>query len=485
MRTLSLGLLVASGILAHTLAPAAGAADWPWWRGPLGTGLTPETGLPTAWSGDDGVAWSVPLAGTGVSSPVVVGDRVFVTSQRGRGALKPGQHPLLARTDPEVAKAEKALAESGGLEAAGSVEHAARSASAAASAVDRAADGAPGGAGSASGDVVFVVEAFDRETGRRLWEHRMPAEGPLPEVHEKHNLATPSPVTDGERVYAWFGSGQLVALTVDGARVWQRHLAEENGPFTLDWGHGSSPALHGDLLYLLCYHEPTSYLLAVDKHTGMTRWQVDRPAGTRSYTTPVVVSGPAGGELIVNSTAAIEAYDAATGELRWHAAGEHRFGIGVPSFVDGVLYASRGYRSGPYLAIRPGGRGGADVSATHVVWKADTGAPYVSSILVLEGLLYMGSDTGVITCVDAATGEKLWQERTGGIFSASPVAGDGKIYFASETGEVFVYAPGRQARQLARNPIAGRIVASPAIAGGRIYLRSDDRLIAIGRRASS
>ncbi|HEX2465603.1 MAG TPA: PQQ-binding-like beta-propeller repeat protein [Thermoanaerobaculia bacterium] len=447
MRSIALSML-----LSLALVDVAGAADWPWWRGPLGNGVSPESGLPSTWSAQEGIAWTVPLAGAGVSSPVIAGDRIFVTSQVGRGALKPGQHPLLARNDSEVAKGERAMMDS----------HAATAPS-----VDGAA-------------VVFVVEAFDRPTGRRLWQHRMSAEGPLPLVHEKHNLATPSPVTDGERVYAWFGTGQVVALTIDGARVWQRHLAEENGPFTLDWGHGSSPALHGDLLYLLCYHEPASYLVAVDKRSGMTRWKIDRPVRTRSYATPVVVAGPAGSELLVNSTAGLEAYDPATGKLLWQAGGPHSHGIGSPSFYDGVIYTTRGYRSGPYFAVRPGARGGIDASATHVVWRADTGAPYVSSVLVYEGLLYLGSDTGVVTCVDAVTGEKLWQERTGGIFSASPVAGDGKVYFSSETGETFIYASGREPRLIARNAIDGRIVASPAIAGGRLYLRADDRLIAIG-----
>lgn len=428
-------------------AVVLGAADWPWWRGPLGTGVAPDSDPPVSWKEP---AWSVPLAGTGVSSPALWGDRVFVTSQQGRGALAPGRHPLLARNDPEVAKAERPL-----------------------------------GGGEAGPSVVFVVEAFDRDDGGRLWQYRLPAQGELPEVHEKHNLASPSPVTDGERVYAWFGTGQVVALTVDGSRVWQRHLAEENGPFVLHWGHGSSPALHGDLLYLLCYHEESSYLLAVDTRTGVTRWRIDREPGVRSYSTPVVIAGPAGEELVVNSTDGIHAYDPRTGELLWHAGGEHNFAIGVPSYADGVLYASRGYRSGPYLAIRPGGRGGHDVGGTHVAWRSPTGAPYISSLLQYQGLLFMGSDAGVVTCVDAASGEKLWQERSGGIFSASPVAAAGRVYFLSETGEAFVYAAAREPRLLARNPIAGRVVASPAIAGERLYVRTDDRLIAVARPPAS
>jgi outer membrane protein assembly factor BamB len=438
VRTLPPLLLVAACCCA-----ALAAADWPHWRGPLGTGVSPEQGLPTAWS-EETLAWSAALAGVGVSSPVVSGEQIFVTSQAGGDTRRPGRHPQLAREDPEVARAERALA-------------------------------AP-----AAGEAIeLVVEAFHSADGRRLWQHRLPAEGELPAVHEKHNLATPSPVTDGETVWAWFGTGQLVALAAaDGALRWQRHLGEELGPFDVDWGHGSSPALHGDLLFLLCYHDERAVLLAVETRTGAARWRVAGPEGARSYSTPTPIVTPHREELVVNSTAGLHAYDPATGELLWHADGEHRFGVPVPSYVDGVLYASRGYRSGPYLALRPGGSG--DVTASHTLWRVDTGAPYVSSLLAYGDLVYLAADHGVVTAVDRSSGERVWRERTGGIFSASPVAGDGKLYLASETGATFVYAAGREPRLLARNQVDGRLVASPAIAGGRIYLRTDDRLLSIG-----
>ncbi|HET8646435.1 MAG TPA: PQQ-binding-like beta-propeller repeat protein, partial [Vicinamibacteria bacterium] len=270
----------------------------------------------------------------------------------------------------------------------------------------------------------------------------------------------------------------VVALTTEGKEVWRLHLGQEHGPFDINWGHASSPALHGDLLYLLSYHDPKSYLLAVDKRTGRTRWKVDRGRDVRSYSTPVVVPGPAGAEVVVNSTEGIHAYEAATGKAVWHIAEPHNFAVPVPTFHEGVLYTSRGYRSGPYMAIRTGGRG--EVAATHRKWHVTAGAPYISSLLHYQGLLYMASDSGIVTAIDAATGEKVWQERTGGIFSASPVAGDGKVYFMSETGETIVFAAGRTPRVLQRNRIDGRIVASPAIAGGRIYIRTDDALVAIG-----
>jgi len=421
------------------LTAAVSADDWPRWRGPLGTGVSPEKELPARWS-DDSVAWKTRLLGLGVSSPVVAGDRVYVTSQRGRAALREGNHPTLARG--EEAAAERRLE------------------------------------GAAEGGVVFVVEALHRSDGRRLWDYRLPAEGMLASVHEKHNLASPSPVTDGEAVYAWFGTGQVVALGGDGRLLWQRHLGKELGPFEISWGHSSSPALHHDLLFLLCYHDSASYLLAVDKRTGKTRWKVDRGKDVRSYSTPVVARGPSGDELIVNSTARIDAYDPATGELLWHAGEPHRFAVPVPTFHEGVVYASRGYRSGPYMAIRAGGRG--DVSGTHVKWAVPTGAPYIASLLHYEGLLYMAGDAGIVTCVDPGTGEKVWQERVGGIFSASPVGGDGKVYFASETGETLVVKAGREFRVLERNRIEGRILASPAISDGRLFIRTDDHVVAVG-----
>lgn len=424
------------------LAPKVSADHWPQWRGPQQTGVSGETGLPVEWSEARGVAWRTPLDGSGVSSPVVWGDRVFVTSQAGAGVRRPGTHPTLA-----------AGADSG--------------------------EGMLRRAGSARDGVVFLVTALDRRTGRRLWQHAMPAEGELPPVHDKHNLASPSPVTDGERVYAWFGTGQLVALTVDGAEVWSRHLGRENGPFDINWGHASSPALHGDLLVLPCLHERTSYVLAVDRRTGRDRWKAPRPAGVVSYSTPVIAPGPSGPEVVVNTSQGVEALDPETGERLWHIEEPNRFPIPVGMAHGDRLYLSRGYRSGPYMAVRLGGRG--NVTASHVEWRVPTGAPYVPSLVLYDGLLYMGSEGGVVTAVDAATGARVWQERVGGVLTASPVAGDGKIYFVSETGETVVLAAGRPPRVLAVNRLDGHFVASPAIAGGLLILRADDALMAVGQ----
>src|SRR6185436_17689227 len=213
-------------------------------------------------------------------------------------------------------------------------------------------------AGSIAGDrTFFVVEAFNRADGRRLWQHRSEASGPLPGVHDKHNLASPSPVSDGQMVYAWFGTGQIVALDMNGKLVWERHLGKEIAPFDINWGHASSPTLFGDTLLLLCDHQPASYLLAVDKKTGRERWRADRGRGRMSYTTPFVVDTSTGPELIVNSSERVDAYDPRSGAFLWHVGGSNQFPIPAPTFHDGVVYLTRGYRSGPFMAVRPGGHG--------------------------------------------------------------------------------------------------------------------------------
>ena len=244
----------------------------------------------------------------------------------------------------------------------------------------------------------------------------------------------------------------------------------------------SSPALYENLLILPCYHDPASYLLALDKNTGEVKWKVDRGKETTSYSTPIIVTGAKGPEVVLNTSEGLEAYDPRTGDALWSAKGAARFPIPVPVHDGTVLYTTRGYRSGPYLAVALGGRG--DVSESGVRWKVDTGAPYISSFVLYDGLLYMASELGIVTVIDPKTGERVWRERVGGIFTASPVAGDGKVYLVSETGETIVLKAGREPAVLSRNALDAHFVASPAIASGRIFLRGDDQLIAVGASGS-
>lgn len=445
-------LACAAFVVLVSSAPAA--ENWPQWRGPSSHGVSRETGLPTTWSAKENVAWRVPLAGLGTSSPIVWDDRVFVTSQVGAHGVVGGEHPRLARDDRALADRERPIG--------GSRQDVGR-----------------GGGATAREPVWFVVEAFRRSDGRRLWEHRTEATGLLPEVHEKHNLATPTPATDGKRVYAWFGNGQIVALDVSGRVAWTRHLGVDYAPFDARWGHGSSPVLFGDLVILLCDHQSKSYLLALDAGTGRERWKVDRGTGRVSHSTPLVVRGPEGDELLVNSSERIDAYDPATGKALWHTGSPRQTPVPSAVFQDGMIYLSRGYRNSDYMAIRPGGRG--DVTASHVVWQAPAGASYVPSILFYDGLLYMTNEVGIVTCADARTGERVWRHRLGGVFFASPVAGDGKIYLASETGETYVLRAGKTPEVLSLNDLGERLIASPAISQGRLFLRSDRTLFSVGR----
>ncbi len=292
-------------------------------------------------------------------------------------------------------------------------------------------------------------------------------------------MANPSPTTDGEHVYAWFATGQLIATDLNGDIAWTRHLGAELGRFDIGWGHSSSPMVHGDKLYLICYQVGFSSLLALDKATGEDIWRQDRDAGVISYSTPLVVDGPEGEELIVNSGFGVEAYRPETGERLWLYEEPSRFPIPAPVHRDGVIYLNRGYRSSPYMALRVGGRG--NVAESHVEWRSATGGPYISSLIEYEGLIYFANGQGIVSCVDAATGERVWQQRLGGVYTASPVAAEGRIYLSSETGEMLVLKAGREATVLARNRLEGHTLASPAIADGRMFIRFDTRLVAVGR----
>jgi outer membrane protein assembly factor BamB len=407
------------------------------------TGIATGSNLPDRWSTAEGIAWRVKLAGAGVSTPIAAGPHVFVTSQIGTSQRRPGNHPSLVQGGGE--SGERNLT------------------------------------GAARGDrITFALTAYRWDTGARVWQHEAVAEGPLTPVHDKHNLSTPSPVTDGSLVIAWYGTGQVVAVDAgDGKELWRKHLAKEYGPFEINWGHSSSPAVHGDLVIFPCYHETGSYLLALDKRTGAVRWKRDRPEAAHSYSTPVVVTHDGRSVLVLNSSRGVEAFDTISGAPLWQVVEDNRFPIPMPVLHQDMLYLSRGYRSSPYMAIRLGGRG--DVTKSHVVWRNATGAPYVSSLVYYDGLLYMASEMGIASAIDPATGQSLWRERLGGVFTASPIAGDGKIYLVSETGETVVLRAGRAPTVLARNSLDAHIVASPAMARGRLFLRGDDELIAIGR----
>jgi outer membrane protein assembly factor BamB len=428
--------------------PGLLAEDWPQWRGPSGNGISQNIGLPVRWSATENIRWKAALAGLGASSPIIWADRVFITSQKGIVPLSAGMQPQLARDDPSLASRENAI---GGRS------------------MKRDDSNTP---------VTLMVEAFRRTDGKRLWQYSTPATGVFPQLHEKHNLATPTPVTDGKLVFALFGTGQVVALNMNGGLVWARHLGTEYAAFQIPWGHGGSPTLYKESLILLCDHPEKSYLLALDKNTGKEQWKVDRGKDRISHSTPLVVPGANRNELIVNSSARLDAYNPDNGELLWHTGSQRQTPVPSPVFHEGMIYLSRGYRNSDFLAIKAGGKG--DVSDQNVLWHSPSGASYVPSILYYDGLLYVTNEVGIVLCADAATGKAVWRQRLGGIFFASPAAGEGKIYMVSETGETYVLQSGREAKILATNDLGERFLASPAISNGQLFLRSDATLFCIG-----
>jgi outer membrane protein assembly factor BamB len=437
-------------LLFLSLLSAASAENWPQWRGPSSSGISASSDLPVRWSVDENIKWKASLGGLGVSSPIVWEDRIFVTSQKGRVPLKGGMYPQLARDDQDLARKENPIG------------------------------GQSPKTGGEAGEVYLIVEAFQRSDGKRLWEYSTQATGEFPELHEKHNLATPTPATDGKLVYAWFGTGQVTALDMNGQVAWTRHIGKEYAPFTTNWGHGSSLMLYKDLLYLLCDHSGDSFLLALDKSTGKERWKADRGKGKISHATPLAIDTPKGEQLIINSSERIDAYDPSTGAPLWHAGSRRQTPVPSPVFHNGLIYLSRGYRNSDFLAIRPGEQG--DVTAdSNILWRSSGGASYVPSILYYEGLLYVTNEVGIMTCADAADGKTVWRQRLGGIFFASPVAGDGKVYMVGETGETFVLKAGREPVILSQNNLNERIIASPAVSNGHLFLRSDGTLFCIGK----
>lgn len=411
------GSWIRGALPALLLVGAAAADDWPQFRG-AHQGVSLETGLPLRWSSASGLAWKTRLPGPGHSSPVVWGDRVFLTAFEPHGAI---------------------------------------------------------------GNLIWwrsgrlLVLCLEASSGRVLWQHEVPVER-IEELHSTNAPASPTPVTDGQRVYAYFGSFGLVALDFDGRRVWEKPL----GPFPNDWGSASSPILYGDLLLLNCDTDGDDFLLAVDKATGRTVWQAPRTGATRSWPTPVVWSAEGGDQVVVSGSGRVKGYDPKDGRELWTVDGLTTWVTPTPVTANGLLYvASDGPGGNVVMAIRPGGRG--NVTSSHVAWRYDQAAPYSSSPVADGGYLYTVKNGGIMTCFDALRGSVVWQERlpARGNYYASLVAGQGRVYALSEEGDGTVVEAGRTFKVLASNALGERTLATPAISRGRLFIRSDQTLFAI------
>jgi len=317
-------------------------------------------------------------------------------------------------------------------------------------------------------------------SGAVLWDRRLWGTAPTHYHASKSSMATPSPVTDGHFVYAFFGTGDVVCLDFDGKLQWHRSLAGEYGQFENRFAASSSPLLDGQLLILQCDHYGRSYVLAIDAALGSNRWKVDRPDAWLSWSSPQIVREPKTGrrQLVLCGSERIDAYEPATGEKLWTLPGLTRECIPTPVVCDDLLIATSGPRGTSY-ALRPGGRG--KLADNRVVWKSTLGTPFVPSPIVVRGKYYLVDDRGIGTCLDARTGKVHWRKRLGGNFTASPVAAEDRIYFVNEAGTTKVVDGTTDAyRELAQSEIGESVYASPAIASGRILLRTSERLWCLG-----
>ena len=433
--------LLARSLLAAIvlLASAADAADWPQWRGPAGQGHAEAAhDLPVEWSETKNIAWKTPLPGRGWSSPVVEGNQVWLTTA----------------IESAVSAEEKAKRVAG--------------------------KNAPDSL-SVSGPVSLHALCLDRDSGRLLHDVELfVVDEPQP-IHSLNSYASPTPILADGRLYCHFGDFGTACIDTHAARVaWvnrEQRLNHENGP-------GSSPVLWKDRLIFHCDGSDVQYLVALDAKTGGVAWKTDRsgkahdnPDFRKAYGTPLVVSAGGGDVLVSPAANWVYGYDPASGRELWRV-GYEGLGFSIvprPVAAHGLVFMSTSFAQPVLLALRLGD----GQSAPTIAWREKKGAPSISSPLVVGDELYVVSDKGIATCLDAQTGGTVWTERLGGNFASSPVFADGRIYVGNRDGKTFVIRPGKSFFMEATNPLDGQIMATPAAVGRALYLRTDKALYRI------
>ncbi|MBO0725600.1 MAG: PQQ-binding-like beta-propeller repeat protein [Blastocatellia bacterium] len=312
--------------------------------------------------------------------------------------------------------------------------------------------------------------SIDRNTGAIMKDVEIFRLKSLGHLNSKNSLASPTPVLEGDRVYLHFGAFGTACLTQSGEIVWKTRLDYDNGQH----GPGGSPVIYDDLLIVSCDGQDVQYVVALDRLTGKIRWKKFRE-GYQAYTTPLVVRLAAGDQVISPGAFRAVSYEPRTGKELWQV----RYGDGFsnvprPVYGDGLVFICTGFQQPSLLAVRLDGRG--DVTKSHIAWTLKRGVPLTPSPLLVGDELYMVSDNGIASCINAKTGAPYWQVRLGGNHSASPIYADGRIYFLSEEGESVVIAPGKEFKELARNQLDGPTLASMAVSGGSIFVRSQTHL---------
>lgn len=403
-----------------------GELYWPQWRGPVATGVAPHGEPPLTWSETRNVRWKVPVAGRGHGSPVVWADRLFLLTS------------VLATP---------------------------------------IGDGDSNDGVTPSGPRRFTVLAIDRATGATLWEREAVAQVPHEGTHPDGSWASASAATDGEVVVAHFGSRGLYVYDLDGTPLWSKDLGDMTT--RRGFGEGSSPVLAGDVLVVNWDHEGESFIVALDKASGGELWRRERDEVT-SWSTPLIVEEGGRQQVVVSATERVRAYDLETGEPVWEAGGQTVNAIPSPVHRNGLVYATSGFRGSALQAIRLAGAKGDLTGTEAVAWSYDRDTPYVPSPLLYGDRLYfLKGNSGILTSVDADTGEVLFgPERLDGIEGvyASPVGATDRVYIVGRGGDTVVLRHGDAFEVLAINTLDDDFSASPAVAGDEIYLRGAEHL---------
>lgn len=421
-------------LLAPALIAATDPAAWPKWRGPNEDGVA-KGPAPTVWSDTKNVAWKANIPGRGHSSPVLWGDHIFLTT-----AI-----PTAPVTTPD----------SGG--------------------------GRGPGGGYASGvEHKFVVMALDRKTGKTVWEKTLLTATPHEGYHFRYgSFASNSPVTDGKLLYAFFGSRGIYALDIkNGNVVWQKPFGKMR--MRLSFGEGVPTVLDADRLLLNFDQEDGSYFVALDKTTGKEIWKVERQEPS-SWSPPAVTTVAGRKQIVVAASNKVRAYDYLTGKLIWECAGLGTNVIPSPVFYNNSVIVMSGHREPNRMAIKLGRDG--DLTGTDaVLWQNTKGNSYTPSPVLHNGRLYFVTDNGILTNINAATGEVLYQERLPGTYSlkASPVGANGNLYISTEQGDILVVKMGDKFELVSNNKMGDEFfIATPAIADGEIYIRGRNTLYAV------
>lgn len=400
-------------VLTAVLEFAASASDWPQFRGPDGQGHGNVRGLPTEWSATRNVAWKREIPGTGWSSPIIYRGRIFLTA-----------------AVPAVGKSQISLR----------------------------------------------ALCLNTNAGETVWDTEVLSVTPTT-GHQKNSQASPTPLTDGERLYVHFGHYGTAALDLEGKLLWT-NIASKYSPVH---GNGGSPILVGDALVFSCDGASNPFITALNKATGEVLWRTPRGTGAKktfSFSTPLAIAVNGRTEIISPTSGAVIAYDPKDGKEIWRVRYPEGYSVVPrPVFGHGLIFVSSAFDRPVLYAIRPGGRG--DVTDTHIAWSISKGAPNTPSPLLVENEIYFVSDGGIMTCANAKTGEIHWQERLGGNYSASPVYADGKLFVQSEEGMGTVLKPGKKFEVLAKNDLKERTLASFAVNDGAIYIRSAEHLFCL------